>query len=71
VRNLGVIFEAALNMEQQLNNICTNGYQEGSNIRHIRRYLTSDVIKWHANGLITPLLDYCNAFPNGLLQTYI
>jgi len=26
VRNLGVIFDSALNMEQQLNNICKAGY---------------------------------------------
>ena len=38
VRNLGVIFDAALTMEKQFNNIYTKGYQQGPNIRHIRRY---------------------------------
>ena len=45
VRNLGVICDAALTMEQYVNNICTKSYQHGPNILHIRRYLTSDVIK--------------------------
>ena len=36
VRNLGVIFDSALNMEQQLNNICRSGYHQLHNIGHIR-----------------------------------
>jgi len=40
VRNLGVIFYSALNMEQQLNNICRSGYHQLRNIRYIRHYLT-------------------------------
>ena len=53
VRNLGVIFVSALNMEQQLNNICRSGYHQLRNIGHIRHYLSSDASKSLVNGLIT------------------
>ena len=69
LRNLGVIF--ALNMEQQLNNICRSGYHQLGNIGHIRCYLTSDASKSLVNGLITSRLDFCNALLNELLQTSI
>ena len=39
VRNLGVIFNSALNMEQKLNNIYRSSYHQLRNIGHIRRYL--------------------------------
>jgi len=71
VRNLGVIFDSALNLEQQLNNICRSGYHQLRNIGHIRCYLTSDASKSLVNGLIRSRLDYCNALLNGLPQTSI
>jgi hypothetical protein len=71
VRNLGVIFDSAMNMDQQLNSICRSGYHQLRNIGHIRRYLTSDATKSLVNGLITSRLDYCNALLNGLPQTSI
>jgi len=71
VRNLGVIFDSALNMEQQLNNICRAGYQQLRNIGHIRRYLTSDASKSLVNWIIISPLDYCNALLNELSQTSI
>ena len=71
VRNLGVMFDSALNMEQQLNNICRSGYHQRRNIGHIRRYLTSDASKSLANGLITEPLYYCNALLNEPSHTSI
>jgi len=71
VRNLGLIFDSALNMEQQLNNICRAGYHQLRNIGDIRRYLTSDASKSLVNGLIISRLDYCNALLNELPQTSI
>ena len=58
VRNLGVIFECAVNMEQQFNNICRAGYHQLRNNGHIRHYLTSDASKSLVNGLITSHLNY-------------
>jgi len=71
VRNVGVIFDSALNMEQQLNNICRAGYHQIRNIGHIRRYLTSDASKSLDKGLIISCLDYCNALCYGLPQASI
>ena len=70
-RNLGVIFDSALNMKQQLNSICRAGYHQLRHVGHIRRYLTSDASKSLINGLLTSRLDYCNALLNGLRQTSI
>jgi len=39
MKNLGVIFNSALNMEQKLNNIYSFSYHQLRNIGHIRRYL--------------------------------
>ena len=71
VRNLGVIFDSALNMEQQLNNICRSGYHQLRIIGHIRRYLTGDASKSLVNGFMISRMDYCNTLFNGLPQTCI
>ena len=72
VRNLGVIFDSALNMKQQLNTICRSGYHQLSNIEHIRRYLTSDTSKSLVNGLKTfHVWSTCTALLNGLPHTSI
>ena len=71
VKNLGVIFDSAMNMEQHLNSLCRSGYYHLHNIGHIRRYLTNDATKSFVNGLVAPCLDYCNALLSGLLQISI
>ena len=65
-RNLGVIFDSSMTMEQQVNSICRSCYGQLRNIGHIRRYLTNDATKSMVNGLVTSRLDYCNALLYGL-----
>ena len=71
VKNLGVIFDSAMNMEQHLNSVCRSGYYQLRNIGHIRRYLTNDATQPLVNRLVASRLDYCNALLSGLHQTSI
>ena len=71
VKNLDVIFDSAMNMEQQLNSVYRSGYYQLRNIGHIRRYLTNDATQSLVNRLVTSRLDYCNALLSGLHQTSI
>ena len=71
VKNLGVIFDSAMNMEQHLNSVCRSGYYQLRNIVHIRRYLTNDATQPLVNRLVASRLDYCNALLSGLHQTSI
>jgi hypothetical protein len=66
VRNLGVMFDCTLSMEQQVNNICRSAFCQLRNISHIRKYLTMETTKTLMNGLVLSRLDYCNSLFGGL-----
>lgn len=68
VRNLGVTFDPAMNMQPHVRSVCRSGYAQLRNIGHIRRYLTDDATKSLVNGLVTSRLDYCNILLSGLPQ---
>lgn len=68
VKNLGVIFDSAMNMEKHVKNVCRSAYFQLRNIGHIRRYLTRNATKSLVNGLVTSRLDYCNSLLSGLPQ---
>ena len=72
MRNLGVMFDSSMTMEQQVNAVCRSGYTQLRKIGHIRRYLTDDAVKSLVNGLVTSRIDYCNALlygiPNRLIE---
>ena len=69
VKNLGVIFDSCMSMEQQVNSVSRSGYYQLRNIGHIRRYLTNNATKSLVNGLVTSRLDYCNVLLCGMPQT--
>lgn len=71
VRNLGVIFDSSMTMEQHVNSVSRSCYAQLRNIAHIRRYLTNDATKSLVNGLVTSRLDYCNAILYGLPNTLL
>ena len=66
VKNLGVIFDSALDMERHVQNISRSCFAHLRGISHIRRYLNDDACKSLINGLVTSRLDYCNALLCGL-----
>ena len=71
VRNLGVMFDSTMSMEQQVNAVCRSGYGQLRKIGRIRRYLSSEATKSLVNGLVTSRIDYCNALLHGLPNTLI
>ena len=72
VRNLGVMFDSNMTMEQQVNAVCRSSYGQLRKIGRIRRYLSSGATKSLVNGLVTSHMDYCNALlhvlPNALID---
>ena len=66
VRNLGVILDTTLSMEQQVTAVCKSAYYQLRQISQIRRYLTTDATKMLVNSLVTSRLDYCNSLLNGI-----
>lgn len=66
VRNLGVILDTTLSMENQVKAVCKSAYAQLRSIGHIRRCLTMDASKKVVNSLVTTRLDYCNSLLYGI-----
>ncbi len=71
VRNLGVMFDSTMTMEQQVNAVCRSCYGQLRKIGRIRQYLSTEATKSLVNGLVTSRLDYCNALLHGLPNTLL
>ena len=69
-RNLGVHFDAQLNMEEHITNVCKSAYHTIYNLRHIRKYADLGSTKTIVHAYITGKLDYCNGL-YGLLDSQI
>ena len=61
-RNLGIVFDSALNFRSHVSGISCACYYHISNMRRIRRFLTPSIAKTIATPLIGGKLDYCNSF---------
>ena len=61
VKNLGVIFDSVLNLNQQVNSICKAAYFTIHQIGKIRKFLNISATKSLVNALVTSKLDYCNS----------
>ena len=59
-RNLGVVFDGDFNFRKHISLVCRTCYYHISDLRRLRRCLTSEVSKTIATALITSKLDYCN-----------
>ena len=66
VKNLGVIFDNAMLLENQVNAITKSCYYHLRNIGSIRECLTDDACKTLINALVTSRLDYGNALLYGI-----
>ena len=72
-RNIGVMLDQNLNMEQQITTICKSAFLHIRNIRKVRKYLPQHAAETVVNALLTSRLNnYCNALllglPKNLLQ---
>ena len=65
VRNLGVIYDSALNMDKQITSICRVCNMHLHRLGRVRKYLTDDATKSLVNSTITSRLDYANGLLYG------
>ena len=60
-RNIGVMLDQNLNMEQQITTICKSAFLHIRNIRKVRKYLPQHAAETVVNALVTSRLDNYNA----------
>ena len=68
-RNLGVLFDSHMNLEDHTTNVCRSLHLHLRNIRSIINFLTDDATACIAHSLISSKLDYCNSLLYGLLDS--
>jgi len=66
VRNLGVMMDSILNMEDHVTSVCRTSYFHLRNIGAIRKYLDSDSAAQIIHAFVTSRLDYCNSLFHGI-----
>ena len=66
VRNLGVIFDKFMNMDDHVTNMCKSINYHIRNLSRIRRYIDKDTCHAAVRALIISRLDYCNSLLNGI-----
>ena len=66
VRNLGVMFDKNMSMENHVNKMCRNVYYNIKNISRIRKSLDKANTKTVVNALVTPHMDYGNGLLLGI-----
>ena len=66
VRNLGVMFDRNMTMEDQVSSIIRSVSYHMRNISRIRRHITADSAKKLIHSLVTSRLDYCNSLLVGI-----
>ena len=67
-RNLGVMFDAELNMNNHVNLICKNAFYHLRNIAHIRNYLDMESTVTLVHAFISSRIDYCNSLLYGITK---
>lgn len=70
-RNLGVVFDNHLTMNQQVSEIVKKGFYQLQRISRIRRYLDKDCCNILVCSLVLPHLDYANSLLYGLPDSSI
>ena len=66
VKNLGVIFDSCLRMEEHVNAVCKTAFFHLRNIARIRPYLNRDSTEKVVHAFVTSRLDYCNSLLYGV-----
>ena len=66
VRNLGVVFDKFMNMDEHVTQMCKSVNYHIRNLSRIRRYIDKDTCHTAVRALITSRLDYCNSLLNGI-----
>ena len=66
VRNLGVILDSSLGMNNHINQLCKASLYYIHNIRRISRYLSKESRQTLVHAYVTSSLDYCKSILYGL-----
>ena len=66
VRNIGVLMDSSLSMEQHITNTCKSGFYHLRNISRIRKYLSRQSAESLVHAFVTSRLDFCNSTLYGL-----
>ena len=70
-RNLGVLFDRFMNMEDHIKQICRSSYAQLHGIRKIKPLLTPEALCMVVHAFITSRIDYCNSLLIGVSQQQI
>ena len=70
-KNLGVMFDCNINMENHVSEVCKSLYCHLKNIGCIRKMLTDEAAVQLVHSLISSRLDYCNSLMYGLPNSSI
>lgn len=65
-RNIGVIFDQSMNLEQQVQNVCKTAFYHIRNIAKIRNCLSQNDTETLVHAFISSKLDNCNSLLTGL-----
>ena len=65
-RNIGILFDSTLSMNQQINNMCRVAHFHLRNLGAIRKFITQDACEKLVHAFITSRLDYGNSLLYGI-----
>jgi hypothetical protein len=69
VKNLGVIFDNNMSMENHVNNICKTSYFYIHLLGKLRKFLDKETGAMITHAFVTSRLDYCNSLLYGISST--
>ncbi len=71
VRNLGVIFDSNMTMEEHVNKVCKTSYFYIRLLGKLRKFLDKDTAAMLTHAFVTSRLDYCNSLLHGISKSLI
>ena len=71
VRNLGVIFDCNMTMEEHVNKVCKTSYFYIRLLGKLRKFLDKDTAAMLTHAFVTSRLDYCNSLLHGISKSLI
>jgi len=71
VRNLGVIFDCNMTMEDHVNNVCKASYFYIRLLGKFRKFLDKSTAAMLTHAFVTSRIDYCNSLLHGISKAVI
>ena len=71
VRNLGVIFDSSLSMENHITTVCRAAYASIRNIGRIRKHVNRETAEMMVHAFITSKIDIGNSLLHGITKTQL